>query len=409
MGIGVITCIFLILIFSIALTQTAFAETERLVIAARSYEQISIYLNQGDELNYSVSVSGGIKDDIDLTIFYPGGGDDGGGRIYDTYTSSFVAKTPGNYVFSFSNTFSLVSNKSVNFTYERIQNTYFVYVRDLPNYAKNYAANAVYDSTEFWKKNISKKQFFIAKSESNADIIIQWVRDFGGNQHIGFQYVRLIEVGLGDSDCYGKWKEYSSSYVIRIMTHEIGHAIGFEHSNNPNAVMYPSVNTNLEKYSSQCVSPQTLSIENTVAPKTVAPKTVAPKTEQVQQVGGGCLIATATFGSELAPQVQQLREIRDNSLLQTELGSGFMKSFNQFYYSFSPTIADLERENPLFKEAVKLTITPLLSSLSLLNYVDMDSESEVLGYGISLILLNVGMYFVAPALVLIRIFRIKLT
>ena len=121
--------------------------------------------------------------------------------------------------------------------------------------------------------------------------------------------------------------------------------------------------------------------------------------------GGGCLIATATYGTELAPQVQQLREIRDNMLLETESGSAFMESFNQFYYSFSPGIADLERENPIFKEAVKLTITPLLSSLSLLNYVDMDSESKVLGYGISLILLNVGMYFVAPALIIIRIFK----
>jgi len=119
--------------------------------------------------------------------------------------------------------------------------------------------------------------------------------------------------------------------------------------------------------------------------------------------GGGCLIATATYGSELAPQVQQLREIRDNSLLQTKSGTAFMESFNQFYYSFSPTIADLERENPVFKEVVKLTITPLLSSLSLLNYVDMDSESEVLGYGISLILLNVGMYFVLPVFVIHRI------
>ena len=119
--------------------------------------------------------------------------------------------------------------------------------------------------------------------------------------------------------------------------------------------------------------------------------------------GGGCLIATATFGSELSPQVQQLREIRDNSLLQTESGRFFMESFNQFYYSFSPGIADLERENPVFKEIVKLTITPLLSSLSLLNYVDMDSEAEVLGYGISLILLNVGMYFVLPAVVIHRV------
>jgi len=121
--------------------------------------------------------------------------------------------------------------------------------------------------------------------------------------------------------------------------------------------------------------------------------------------GGGCLIATATFGSELAPQVQMLREIRDNSLLQTQSGQSFMQGFNQFYYSFSPTIADYERQNPIFKEAVKLTITPLLASLSLLNYVDMDSEESVLGYGIGIILINVGMYFVAPALLVISFFR----
>jgi len=119
--------------------------------------------------------------------------------------------------------------------------------------------------------------------------------------------------------------------------------------------------------------------------------------------GGGCLIATATFGTELAPQIQQLRELRDNSLLQTQSGQSFMNGFNQFYYLFSPTIADWERQNPVFKEAVKLTITPLLTSLSILNYVDVDSESEVLGYGISLILLNIGMYFVLPAFIVHRI------
>lgn len=124
----------------------------------------------------------------------------------------------------------------------------------------------------------------------------------------------------------------------------------------------------------------------------------------VSDNGGGCLIATATYGSELAPQIQQLRELRDNSLLQTASGTSFMSAFNQFYYSFSPTVADLERENPIFKEAVKLMLTPMISSLSILNYVDMDSESKVLGYGISLILLNVGMYFVAPA---ITVWQIK--
>jgi len=121
--------------------------------------------------------------------------------------------------------------------------------------------------------------------------------------------------------------------------------------------------------------------------------------------GGGCLIATATYGSEMAPQVQQLRELRDNSLLQTESGTSFMNTFNEFYYSFSPHIADYERENPLFKEMVKITITPMIASLSILNYVDMDSEAEVLGYGISLILLNIGMYFAAPVIVIVGIRR----
>ena len=118
---------------------------------------------------------------------------------------------------------------------------------------------------------------------------------------------------------------------------------------------------------------------------------------------GGCLIATATFGSELAPQVQLLREIRDNTVLQTESGTIFMTGFNHFYYSFSPTIADYERENPMFKETVKLALTPLLMSLTLLSYVDIDSESEMLGYGIGAIFLNIGMYFAAPAILIMKI------
>ena len=119
--------------------------------------------------------------------------------------------------------------------------------------------------------------------------------------------------------------------------------------------------------------------------------------------GGGCLIATASYGSEMAPQVQFLREIRDGKIMATESGTAFMTGFNQFYYSFSPAVADYERENPMFKEAVKLTLTPLLTSLAILNYVDIDTEQEMLGYGIGVILLNIGMYFVAPAAVIIAI------
>ena len=57
----------------------------------------------------------------------------------------------------------------------------------------------------------------------------------------------------------------------------------------------------------------------------------------------------------------------------------------------------------MFKEAVKLTLIPLLTSLAILNYVDIDTEQEMLGYGIGVILLNIGMYFVAPAVLIMSV------
>jgi len=123
--------------------------------------------------------------------------------------------------------------------------------------------------------------------------------------------------------------------------------------------------------------------------------------EQTIEEGGGCLIATATYGSEMSQQVQQLRELRDNQLLQTESGIQFMGMFNDIYYSFSPTIADMEREHPLFKEAVKIAITPMISSLSLMK--NAESESEVLSLGLSVIALNLGMYLGVPTVVIVGI------
>ena len=121
--------------------------------------------------------------------------------------------------------------------------------------------------------------------------------------------------------------------------------------------------------------------------------------------GGGCLIATAAYGSEMAPQVQFLREIRDGTLLSTESGSSFMSGFNTVYYTFSPAIADLERENPAFREAVKLFITPMLSTLSIMTLAEPGSESQVLALGISVIALNLGMYVAAPAVLIGRLRR----
>jgi len=136
-----------------------------------------------------------------------------------------------------------------------------------------------------------------------------------------------------------------------------------------------------------------------------AEKQTQEEIQEINQEGGGCLIATAAFNSELSTQVQMLREIRDTKIMNTQVGNTFTSGFNQFYYSFSPAIANMERQSPLFKEIVKITITPLLATLSLLNNIDIDSEIEMLGVGIGIISLNVGIYFVIPAIVAIKIKR----
>ena len=144
----------------------------------------------------------------------------------------------------------------------------------------------------------------------------------------------------------------------------------------------------------QPIPPETVSFDIPVGDVYAQPTT--PNNNKADGEKGGCLIATATYGSEMASQVQQLRELRDNTILKTKSGMAFMTSFNQFYYSFSPTVADFEREHPIFKEVTKMALTPMLSSLSLLNQINIDSEEEMLGYGIPIILLNIGMYIGIP-------------
>ena len=100
-----------------------------------------------------------------------------------------------------------------------------------------------------------------------------------------------------------------------------------------------------------------------------------------------------------------LREIRDNQLMNTESGKSFMSGFNELYYSFSPIIADYERENSHFKEAVKLAITPMLTTLAIME--NADSESEVLRLGLSVIALNLGMYIGLPAFGILKVIQLR--
>ena len=113
--------------------------------------------------------------------------------------------------------------------------------------------------------------------------------------------------------------------------------------------------------------------------------------------GGGCLVATAAYGTELAPQVQALREVRDGAVMQTGAGAALLSTFHAAYYAVSPQVADLERGHPVFRDAVRAAIAPLLYSAQVLSLAEPGSDAGILAYGAAAIAMAAGLYVAAPA------------
>ncbi|GEM_PF-3593553 len=82
--------------------------------------------------------------------------------------------------------------------------------------------------------------------------------------------------------------------------------------------------------------------------------------------GGGCFIATASFGDRDAAQVRTLTAFRDRVLAETAPGRWFIRT----YYRLSPPVADFIREKPLARWAVRQTLAPLTGYAAVLTAGD---------------------------------------
>jgi subtilisin family serine protease len=76
--------------------------------------------------------------------------------------------------------------------------------------------------------------------------------------------------------------------------------------------------------------------------------------------GGGCFIATAAFGSPLHPNVKELRLFRDRHLLTNSAGRAFVN----FYYKYSPSLAEIIRGNNYLRFAVRIMLAPLIITVT---------------------------------------------
>jgi subtilisin family serine protease len=72
--------------------------------------------------------------------------------------------------------------------------------------------------------------------------------------------------------------------------------------------------------------------------------------------GGSCFIATAAYGSSMAPHVEILRRVRDRFLLNNRIG----KSFVNFYTKYSPPAADFIVGHDILRMFVRMGLFPLV-------------------------------------------------
>ena len=146
-------------------------------------------------------------------------------------------------------------------------------------------------------------------------------------------------------------------------------------------------------------------------PKAIPTPIPSRASDPTEQQPSGCLIATAAFGSELSPQVQFLRNFRDDGILSTTSGTSFMNVFNAWYYSFSPHIADYERNNPWLQQIVKTSMYPLIGILGISEkaYGLFNGEYGAIIAGLTASSMIGAVYFFPLALIIKQVRQYKIS
>ncbi len=102
---------------------------------------------------------------------------------------------------------------------------------------------------------------------------------------------------------------------------------------------------------------------------------------------GGCFIATAAYGSPLAPQVQLLRAFRDRYLLPNPVGRAFVA----FYYNVSPPLAKIIAGSEALRAGVRVILVPVLA------FAGLNLWAPALGFALMLLALGLPVWITIRA------------
>jgi len=155
----------------------------------------------------------------------------------------------------------------------------------------------------------------------------------------------------------------------------------------------------------------TFQVASTTTPATT-PVTAPATTPAPPPTGTRCIIASAAYGSEMAPDVVYMRYVRDNMIGSSTTGRTLVAAFNAFYYSWSPAVATIISESELLRAAFRVILLPVIGIVHITGLVfmamtNMAGSSDLASTAAFLVAatMTIAVYVALPVLVALELER----